>query len=142
MIKIEFSPPVHKLRQFGWIALFGFPLLAVMVLFNFLEWQPNLSTHCLFGLGGLCGLLALVAPKALQPIYVTMMVVALPIGLVISMVLLRLIYYLLFTPMALWFRLRGRDAMNRALEPQRDSYWEDHKDVAKRRHPGSYLRLY
>ena len=82
------------------------------------------------------------APKALQPIYVTMMLVAIPIGFVISMVLLRLIYYLLFTPMALWFRMRGRDAMNRTLEPDSESYWEDHRDTSRPRVPSSYLRLY
>lgn len=142
MIKIDFSPSLTMLRQFGWIGLFGFPLMAVMILWNFLEWQPNAAVYSLFGLGGLCGLLAMLAPRALQPIYVLMMVVALPIGFVISMVMMRLIYYLLFTPMALWFRFRGRDAMDRTLEPDRKSYWQDHRDISRPRTPGSYLRLY
>jgi hypothetical protein len=142
MIKIDFKPSVTMLRQFGWIALLGFPLIAVVILFNWLDWQPNAAIYGLFGLGGLSGLLAMTAPKALQPIYVTMMLVAIPIGFVISMVLLRLIYYLLFTPMALWFRMRGRDAMNRTLEPDSESYWEDHRDTSRPRVPSSYLRLY
>ena len=142
MIKIDFKPSVTMLRQFGWIAVLGFPLIAVVILFNWLDWQPNAAIYCLFGLGGLSGLLAMTAPKALQPIYVVMMLVAIPIGLVISMVLLRLIYYLLFTPMALWFRIRGRDAMKRTLDPDRESYWEDHRDTSRPRAPSSYLRLY
>ncbi len=142
MIKIDFKPSVTMLRQFGWIAVLGFPLIAVVILFNWLDWQPNAVVYCLFGLGGLSGVLAMAAPKALQPIYVIMMLVAIPIGFVISMVLLRLIYYLMFTPLALWFRIRGRDAMNRTLEPDRESYWEDHRDISRPRSPGSYLRLY
>ena len=142
MIKIDFKPSVTMLRQFGWIALLGFPVSAVVILFSWLDWQPNAAIYGLFGLGGLSGLLAMTAPKALQPIYVTMMLVAIPIGFAISMVLLRLIYYLLFTPMALWFRMRGRDAMNRTLEPDGESYWEDHRDTSRPRAPSSYLRLY
>ena len=36
-----------------------------------------------------------------------MMIIAWPIGMVISMVLLSLIYYGMFTPVALFFRLTG-----------------------------------
>ena len=64
---------------------------------------------------------------------------SLPIGFVVSAILLRLIYYLLFTPIALWFRLTGKDAMKRRFEPEADSYWTDRKDG---RDPASYLRLY
>ena len=142
MIQIDFKPTADKLRQFGWFALIGFPLIAVVVLYSWLDWQPNLVVYILLALGGVSGLLAAVAPRALRPIYVTMMLIAIPIGFVISMVLLRLIYYFLFTPMALWFRLRGRDVMHRSLDPDRESYWQDHRDVSRPRTPGSYLRLY
>ncbi|MEE2886435.1 MAG: hypothetical protein VX951_03280 [Planctomycetota bacterium] len=142
MIKIDFKPTRPILRQFGWIGLFGFPLIAAVMLFQWLAWQPNLAVYILFGLGAISGLLAMVAPRALLPIYVVMMLIAIPIGFVISTVLLRLIYYLLFTPMALWFRIRGRDTMNRRLDPDRDSYWQDHRDISRPRTPSSYLRLY
>jgi len=142
MIQIDFKPTTDKLRQFGWVALFGFPLIAVVVLYNWLAWQPNLVVYILLALGGVSGLLAATAPRALQPIYVAMMLIAIPIGFVISMVLLRLIYYLLFTPMALWFRFRGRDTMNRTLDPDCETYWQDHRDISRPRTPGSYLRLY
>ena len=142
MIKIDFNPTVPMLRQFGWIALFGFPLIGLLILYRWLDWQPNLVIYILFGLGAISGLLAMIAPPALQPIYVVMMLIAIPIGFVISIVLLRLIYYLLFTPMALWFRLRGRDTMKRTLDPDCDSYWQDHRDISRPRTPDSYLRLY
>ena len=71
-----------------------------------------------------------------------MFAVAMPIGFVLSLVVMRLIYYLVFTPMALWFRLRGRDAMERTLLPDADTYWTDHRDISRPRSPSSYMRLY
>lgn len=141
-MKLDLKPSTTQLRQFGWIALFGFPIVSVLILWNWLDWQPNAVIYTLWGLAAVCGLLALTVPSLLNPLYVLMMVVAFPIGFVLSHILLRLIYYLVFTPMALIFKLKGRDAMNRKLEPERDSYWEDHKDVAQPRSPASYLRLY
>jgi hypothetical protein len=84
----------------------------------------------------------MVAPGWLRPIYVVLMCITLPIGFVVSAVLLRVIYYLVITPMALWFKIRGRDAMNRRLDPEADSYWLDHRDVTRPRVPASYFRLY
>ncbi|MHC4851649.1 MAG: SxtJ family membrane protein, partial [Planctomycetota bacterium] len=83
--------------------------------------------------------LGLIHPKLVWPVFVLLMLIAVPIGYVVSAILLRLIYYLLFTPIALWFRLTGKDAMQRRFEPEADSYWTDRKD---RRDPASYLRLY
>ena len=65
--------------------------------------------------------------------------VAIVIGYVVSAVLLRAIYYLLFTPMALWFRICGKDAMQRQLDAGGSSYWQDHPGG---RSPASYFRLY
>jgi hypothetical protein len=142
MIKIDFKPPVAQLKSFGFFALFGFSLMATVVMWKFTDWQLHWSVYSLFGLAVLCPLLSLIAPTANRPIYLTLMVVALPIGLVVSAVVLRLLYYGMFTPMALWFKLRGRDAMDRQLDPDAESYWKDHRDQANPRSASSYLRLY
>src|SRR5688572_11374209 len=104
MLKIDFHPPEQSLRQFGWIALFGFPLMATAILWLHQSWQPNSLVYLFYALGPVSLLLSLIHPKAVKPIYVAMMLVALPIGIVVSQVLLRFIYYVLFTPLALWFR--------------------------------------
>lgn len=142
MFKQALSPSTTQLRQFGWIGLFGFPLIALLVLWRFVDWQPNWVVWLLLGLGVLCGILAMVAPKALKPLFVLMMLVAAPIGWLISAILLRVIYYGLFTPMALFFKLTGRDAMHRKLEPDATTYWADHEDQKKPRAPASYLRMH
>ena len=142
MIKPDFNPPSSQLRQFGYVGFVAFPIISILVLWRFLDWQMHWAVYTLWGLAAVCGLGAMIKPRALLPIYVTMMAVALPIGLVLSLVVMRVVYYLVFTPMALWFRLRGRDAMDRTLLPDADTYWTDHRDVAKPRLPNSYLRLY
>ena len=69
------------------------------------------------------GLLGLVAPALLRPIYVGWMVLAFPIGWTISLFTLAIMYYGLFTPLALIFRLLGRDPLDRRFEPAAETYW-------------------
>jgi len=45
------------------------------------------------------------------------------VGLILTQVLLTIIYVLVFTPIALWRRLRGRDALARTFDPAAVSYW-------------------
>ena len=46
-----------------------------------------------------------------------------PIGIVVSHVVLALIYFGLFMPIALVFRVIGRDPLHRRFEPEAQSYW-------------------
>ena len=50
-----------------------------------------------------------------------------PIGFVVSFVLLAVFYFLLLTPVALVFRLIGRDALRRRFDAAAPSYWVPHK---------------
>ena len=63
MIKLDLNPPLDQLRQFGWIALFGFPGVGLLLGWQFLGYD-HIATYILYGLGGLCGVLAMVAPVA------------------------------------------------------------------------------
>ena len=138
MIKPNLRPSESELRQFSYISLAGFPLLA-WVLLHVTLGLPPAAVWSVVAVGPVVLILGMIQPKLVWPVYVALMLVALPIGFVVSATLLRLIYYLLFTPIALWFRLSGKDAMHRRLEPEADSYWTDHKSG---RGPASYLRLY
>jgi hypothetical protein len=51
------------------------------------------------------------------------MVLAFPIGWTISQVVLALLFYGLFAPIGLVFRLIGRDPLHRARQPGKESYW-------------------
>ena len=49
------------------------------------------------------------------------------LGAVISPVVMSLIYFLVFTPIGLFMRLRGIDILKKKLDKNADSYWEPRK---------------
>jgi hypothetical protein len=138
MLEVNLKPAEKDLRQFSYISLVGFPLLAWVLLHVTLRLPPTV-VWSVAAVGPVVLILGVIRPKFVWPVYVGMMLIALPIGFVVSAILLRVIYYVMFTPIALWFRLTGRDAMHRRFEPDADTYWTDHKGG---RDPASYLRLY
>ncbi len=117
---LSFSPPRRTLRQFAGLWLVFFSALAA--------WQylrdGSQTLLLVFAVAALAvGPIGLVLPQAVRPVFVGAMVLAFPIGWVVSRVLLALLYFGLFTPIALVFKLSRRDVL--ALRPARDSstYW-------------------
>jgi len=70
------------------------------------------------------GPLGLIWPRAVKPIFVGWMALAYPIGWLVSRIVLGIIYYGLFTPVAVFFRMSGRDALRLKRAPQAASYWQ------------------
>jgi len=119
------NPSAKILREFGIIALFGFGLVGALL---GLKWEVWTASYVLWTLGAVSFVLALVQPRLLLPLYVVLMVVAFPIGFVISNVILLALYFGLFTPFSIIFHLIGRDTMKRKFEPEAESYWIDRTD--------------
>lgn len=141
MLKLDFKPPANVLRQFAFIAVVGLPLLAALVLrfTSGLDWtHPAILIALGIGAAQL-GLFMAGLKEPTRCIYVLLMIVAFPIGFVISHVMMLFIYYLVITPIALVFRVMGRDVLGRRLEPQRASYWTER---GKPRNAASYFKLY
>ena len=69
------------------------------------------------------GLLGLLRPHSVRPVFVAWMVLAFPVGWVVGHVLLAVVFYGVFTPLGLAFRLAGRDALGRRRPADRGSYW-------------------
>lgn len=145
MIKLDLKPADSQLKQFAFIAVVGLPLIAMIVL-KFCgygwDWAHWSHTAVVITLSvGILQLLAfLVGFKPLtHVIFVVLMIVALPIGFVLSHVLMAAIYYFVMTPIGLIFRLIGRDAMGRKPDPKMRSYWHDR---GPQRSPASYFKLY
>ena len=78
-------------------------------------------------------------PGWLRPAFVGLSIAAFPIGWAVSNLVLVLLYYGVVTPIALVFRLIGRDALNRRLEPESATYWEPYDTD---RDPERYLRTF
>jgi hypothetical protein len=117
---IQFHPPTKRLRQFACLCLVFFGGLAV--------WQGVVSGRgtpaMVFATMALIiGPLGLLWPRLIQPIYVGWMVLTFPIGWTVSQAILALMFYGLFTPIALLFRLIGRDPLHRAHRQGLETYW-------------------
>lgn len=132
MIEIDLRPDSKKLRQFGYICFFGFGLFGLLVAHRMGAWEePGKWTvpGVLWGLAVLCPILGLAAPKALNPLYVALMIIAFPIGWIISNAALLFIFLLIFTPLGLWFKVIGRDELKRKWSSE-SSYWIRYRSPA------------
>ena len=129
MITPQWRPDARHLRQFAWVSLVGFPAL------GFLLWRAHGApwmAGALVALGVVVWLVGLVQPDRIRLVYVALLAVSVPIGWVVSGVLLRLMFYGVITPVGLLFRLTGRDALSLRC-PEGQSYWRDlepHEDGA------------
>jgi hypothetical protein len=99
-------------------------------------------THCAVSLGAIFGLLGALLPGVLAPFYVFWMkYVAAPMGYVNTRLILGLVFFVLFTPAALFLAVRrlfgGSDALDRADHP--GSYW---KTRAAQRPPRHFERTF
>jgi hypothetical protein len=86
------------------------------------------------GVGVVMGVLGLLWPPAVKWPFVAWMIAAFPIGWLISQIMLGVMYFGLLTPVAVFFRLRGRDLLRRKPEPSATSFWtvkETPRDVRR-----------
>jgi hypothetical protein len=121
LIDVNWKPGGRELRQFALLFLVFAVGFGTYVHF-FKDWSP-LVAQLLWGAGVLVGLGGLLFPPLARPVYIAMMALALPIGMVVSTVLMTLIYYLVLTPIGLVMRLVGYDPLRRGLDPAASSYW-------------------
>jgi len=133
---IPFNPSRKVLRQFA--------ALGMVFFLVFGTWKVLFSNQLLLGLSleivaVLIGLAGLVRPALLRRIFIAWMVVAFPIGWIISQIILAVLYFLVLTPVAWILRLRGRDLLGRTPTPERVSYWEPKQSPLD---PRSYFRQY
>ena len=133
---LPLNPSRKVLQQFA--ALWLVCLLALGASQYFAKGRPQLGL-ALGAAAVVIGLPGLIRPALLRWIFVACMVLTFPIGWLISLLMLSILYFLVITPLAIVFRLRGRDLLGRKPAPQRDSFWEPKQtplDV------GSYFRQY
>jgi hypothetical protein len=133
LVEINFNPDTKTLRQFGVIAFVGFGILAALayyekLIFSFGLGEARIPVVTTFAaLGSIALVLSLVAPKANRILYVGMTLLAFPIGFVLSYVIMGTLFFLIIGPIALAFRLFGRDSMHRDYDPSAPSYWSPAK---------------
>ena len=107
-----------KDRSFGIIVgciLSGYSVYCYFHLNTFIIW--------LMALGTLIVLTALIIPGILYPFRVGMETIGHWMGIINTYILLTLIYFFLFTPLNLIFRITGKDTLKLKWNKQVDSYW-------------------
>ncbi len=117
---IPFRPPARTLRQFAGVGAAVLTGLAVVqaAVYD----RPGLAS----GLGAaavVVSVIGLLRPAALRPVFVGMMVASFPMNWLVTRLVLAALFYGVFTPLGVIFKLIGRDALTRRLRPDADTYW-------------------
>ena len=73
-------------------------------------------------LGGILMTLALAWPRSLTQVYRLWMTLGEVLGWINTRLILSGLFYLVFTPLGLYMRLRGNDPMRRTWAPEAESY--------------------
>jgi hypothetical protein len=138
LIEIEWHPTDRQLRVFGVSGLLA--SIAGAFVLSFVWGVATLWAIIVLAAGAAIFLCSLTSPAVTRILYLGLTLVGMPIGLVVSFLLLAAFYFLLLTPLALVFKIIGRDPLCRswrgrpALGKRRQgrdalatSYWVPHK---------------
>jgi hypothetical protein len=131
---IPFRPSSSTLR---WFAVLSAAFLGGLGCWQFFVRENQVAAGLLLGSGVVVGVVGVIFPMVLRPIFVGWMVLVYPLNWLISHLILGMIYYCIFTPLAVFFKVIGRDALERRFRPEQESYWTDKRGGADLR---SYFR--
>jgi carbamoyltransferase len=111
-----------------------FAALWLLILGGLAFWQGYARDHTVVAgvlavLAVAVGFLGLLKPQAIRLIFVGATACTFPIGWAVSQVLLVILFYGVFTPVALVFKLIGRDALGRCPRPDLPTYWTPQPQV-------------
>jgi hypothetical protein len=119
VIRIEKNPSQRQLAVFGLLWLVFFGIMGA----SFWRRGSYVDAGVCLALGVLIPLAGWVWPEFLRMVYLFAVYSTLPIGLVVSYVILLVIYYLVVTPIGLVMRLFGYDPLQRRFDRAARSYW-------------------
>jgi hypothetical protein len=121
LIEIDWNPKSKQLQNFGKIALaatFIISFLLYLLKGVAIQWVLII---CAFGI--IIFIISKISLKLTKLIYLGMILLTMPIGWVVSFILMAAFYFLLLAPLGLFFRLICRDPLYRKFDPTAKSYW-------------------
>jgi len=138
LIEFNSNPTDRQLKQFGIASLVCLPFIGWLLMGKPRSVDSvNLPLLCVLVLVGVqWAVLAFIKPQALRLVFLGASLVTLPIGLVVGEAVLLVIFFGLFAPLGLLFRVIGRDALQRKLDRGTKTYWQP------KRQPESLARYY
>lgn len=114
------TTPLPSNRSFGILFTVVFAIVGA-----YLWWKSLQGTVWVLSASGLTLLVTLVVPAWLTPFNRAWMKLAELLNRVVSPLVLGLIFFGMFTPIAWGMRWAGRDALRRRFEPSLKTYWQD-----------------
>ena len=136
MIDVDLHPTDRMLRQFAgaWLLVLG-GLAANQWL---IRGNPRIAAALLVG-AVVVGVVGFVRPRAVRWLFIAATLAAFPIGWLLSQVMLVVLFVAVITPVALLFKLGGRDRLARHQRAEQTSYWRPKASTGDMRR---YLRQY
>lgn len=110
----------QSLKKFG--ITMGIAFLAIALLVFFKHKQGIFPVAVI---SGIFFLLAFMAPGILKPLYIVWMCLAFILSWVNTRIILCAMFYFIFTPIGLFIRLCGKDLLDRKIEENKSSYWQN-----------------
>ncbi len=136
VIEVNKNPGKGELNWFGLIFLAFLALVGAGLWFKA---EAFAAAGTIWIVAGVATALYYAVPPIRRPMYLAWMYAAFPIGWVLSHLVLGIVFYLVFLPIGLIFRLVGKDPMNRSLSRDRSSDWVEHDPHGK---PERYFRQF
>ena len=121
LVEVNFQPGPKDLRSFGTIGLIATCIIAALL--YLIKGLTFGWVAAIISVGVLIFISSRISLKVTKGIYLTFTLLTLPIGIAVSYLLMGIFYYLVITPVGLFFRLIGRDILNRKFKPHTDTYW-------------------
>ncbi len=127
IIPFNTDPSVKELRNFD---RYWFPAFVAVV--GLIVWRQTGSLEWAaipWALAVPSIALSFLAPRGMKPIFVVLMYLSYPIGFVISHVMFFVFWVTTITPIGLFMRLIGRDALHRKRDPGAATYWRKREPI-------------
>lgn len=136
MFTVNKNPTAGDLRKFGWAMLIGFGVIGLLLwlaqwlgareagVLHWLGSGQQITAVCLWALGIVLCAVSLLSPSLAKPVYVAWMSVVVPIGIVVSTIMLSVLFFLFLPLFSLVVRLG--DPLRKRLHAG-ETYWEDYK---------------
>lgn len=117
LVEINWQPSDRQLRQFGLFAFLALPIIAWL-------WSRDTSYTAIAAIAGaVAAVLAMTVPQALKFVFLGLSLLTFPIGLVVSELIVMLIFFGVFLPIGLFFRITGRDNLQLNRDRGGVTYW-------------------
>jgi hypothetical protein len=124
LVEINWNPTDRQLRQFGAISALALPAMGRL-------WGGSAAFVVgLATVGASMFVCGWFRPQSLKPLFLGMTIVAIPIGMVFGELTMLAIYFVVFLPIGLAFRITGRDSLQLKRDRIATTYWQSKKQPA------------